>query len=371
MLLILPTNQFFYLFVPLSFIFLYDSKKTLHLSLFYVICITVLLMNISFLVNINEYYLSLKDISRALALIILFVTFGRLKGNVILASYIVVAIGFIVASQLLYAFNIPFVNSIINNYYLPSEDLQKIYEFSMSSFGQIRLGGIYGNSNNYAEYLELVLVVLIVERKQFQKKYMYILFGLITYSIIATGSRTSLIVLIAIILHFIYINYRKSFTGLLLSFAILFTITLLISQFVDFLSLRAFRINEGVDDSLGIKFDLLIKYLIQDLPLSKILFGGFSGSAMLKYVNTTFPGTDFEIGNLIVYFGFTFFIIILLFYISIYKKYLPRYRFVFIILLWMFSNSILLSYRMSAVWMLVLGLYYYRSKTEKNLVNEK
>lgn len=365
LLLILPTNQFFYLFVPVSILLLYDSKKTIRSSLLYLIIALILLMTISFIVNIEEFYVSTKDVLRVLALIVLFISFGRLKGNFILAPYIVIAILFIVASQILYALDIPFVNLVINNYYLPSEELQKNYEFSMSDFGQIRLGGIYGNSNNYAGYIELVLVLLIIEKRQFKKIHFYVLVGLIIYSIIATGSRTSLIVLVAIIMHYIYIYNRKSFNSIGLSITVVLIITFIVSQYVDFYSLRVFRIDEGVNDSLGYKVDLLIKYLNQDLPTSRILFGSFSGSVMTKYSITTFPGTDFEIGNSILMFGFIFFITLFFFYLTIFKHLLPQYRILYTILLWMFSNSILFSYRMAAVWIMVLSLYYYRSSRVK------
>ncbi|MCE5225894.1 MAG: hypothetical protein LLG05_08525 [Porphyromonadaceae bacterium] len=371
LLLILPTSQFFYLFVPVSFILLYDSKKTIRLSVLYVIGILILLMITSFIINVNEYYVSFKDILRVLALIILFITFGRLKGNIILASYIVIAILFIVASQLLYALGIPFVNTVINNYYLPSEDLQNLYEFSMSDFGQIRLGGIYGNANNYASFIELMLVVLIIEKEQFKKKYFYSLFGLIIYSIIATGSRTSLIVLVVIIMHYIYIYNRKSFKSFTLSIAVLLIITLIISQYIDFSSLRVFRIEEGMNDSFGYKVELLRKYLNQNLPLSRILFGSFSGSVMTKYSISTYKGTDFEIGDTILMFGFIFFIALFVFYNKIFKYLLPQYRILYTILLWIFSNSILLSYRMSSVWLMVLGLYYYRSSKRKIIQADK
>jgi hypothetical protein len=121
------------------------------------------------------------------------------------------------------------------------------------------------------------------------------------------------------------------------------------------------KIDEGFGNSLGPKFNILLSYLESGPSIQKILFGNFSGEAIKKYVNVNFSGTDFEIGNLVLFFGFIFLISLLFFYRYLYLIMKPKYRIVFTVLLWMFSNSILLSYRMAAVWMLVLGLYYQKS----------
>ncbi len=67
----------------------------------------------------------------------------------------------------------------------------------------------------------------------------------------------------------------------------------------------------------------------------------FTGDAMKNYLGNDFRGMDFEIGNLILYYGILFFITIFIFYLKIYKKMSPKYRVVFTILLWMFSSSLL------------------------------
>lgn len=367
--LIFPNNYVFFIFVPLVYLVFFDKNKKIDKTTSHYLLILPILLFITFIFNINETYLNFFSIARVAVLILLFFSFGKLKGGKILSPYIIFAIFFLVCSQFSGILNFEKINSFIYSYYVYESEsiVDKNSSFEMQNFGFHRLGGIYFNSNNYASYLELILIVLLCEIKQFKKSLLLILFPLIGFSIFATGSRTSFIVLVVLTLFYLY-STKKLFRV-----KSLFLVIVSIASFslLNIDKFRILKIDEGVDDSIGVKFRILRDYFLSDPPLLKLLFGNLSGSAMMKYTGSTFVGTDFEIGNLIVYFGYIFFITILLFYISIYKRYLPRYRVVFIILLWMFSNSILLSYRMSAVWMLVLGLYYYRSKTEKNLINEK
>lgn len=121
------------------------------------------------------------------------------------------------------------------------------------------------------------------------------------------------------------------------------------------------KIDEGFDNSVGTKVNILLSYLESGPSIQKILFGNFSGEAIKKYININFSGTDFEIGNIVLSFGFVFLVLLMFFYRHIFLIMKSKYRIIFTILLWMFSNSILLSYRMAAVWMLVLGLYFHKS----------
>jgi hypothetical protein len=336
--LIFPNNNIFFIAIPIIYLALLDKKKIIDKSTSQFLILLSTLLFISFLFNINETYLDLKSYARAIVLIWLIISFGRLKGSKILAPYIVIAILFLVVTQFSVILNFTALNSIIDRFYIQSEEENSVINstFIMQDYGLNRLGGIYFNSNNYASYLELILVVLLCEIKQFNTKSLIVLISLFVFSIIATGSRTSLIVLIIITLFFLYsskIISRKRAAQL--TFLLLCAIGVLF-LFIDVGNFRAFKIEEGLNDSLGVKVNILKTYLYSDVPVQKILFGNFSGYGIIKYTDINYPGTDFEIGNLIVNYGFVFFISIILFYLLLYKKLLPKYRVVFLILFWVF-----------------------------------
>jgi len=367
--LVFPNNFIFYLIVPICYILLYDKNKKIDKISFSFIIIISLLFFTTFIVNLNETYLDFNSIARVIVLILMFFSFSRLKGSKILSPYIIIAVLFLVISQFSGIVNFTIINRFLDSYYvLEGESVIDLNSsFQMERYGSKRLGGIYFNSNNYASYLQLVMAVLLCEIKQFKKKYLFLLFPTIVFSIFATGSRTSFIVLVVMIVYYLFTS--KSLTRVKASIFtfIIFILSILISLTVNVTNFRVLKVEEGFDDSLGVKFRILNEYLSSNPPIIKLLFGNLSGAAMLKYTGITFVGTDFEIGNLIVYFGFIFFTIIFAFYFWIYRNILPKYRVIFTVLLWMFSNSILLSYRMAAVWMLVLSLYFYRSISEKKL----
>ena len=373
--LLFPNNNIFFVLVPIVYLLLFDNQKKIDKLTFNYILLIVMLMIVSFKLNINELYLNLKSVARVTVLILMFFSFGRLKGNKILAPYIIIAVLFLVTSQFSGILNFSKINSLIDRFYKGGEGDSVIdinSSFEMVYYGVQRLGGIYFNANNYAGYLELILAVLLCEIKQFSKVSLFILIPLIVFSLIATGSRTSLIVLIIMALFFLYSSKIISVKKVtIISFLTILTSTIIFfNDFRNFRNFRIFKVNEGLDNSFGVKIEILNTYLTSNPPIKKLLFGNFSGAAIRKYTGISFIGTDFEIGNLIVYFGFIFFSVVLLFYISLFKKILPKYRVVFTILLWMFSNSILLSFRMAAIWILVLGHYYHRSIKEKQL-NER
>lgn len=366
--LIFPNNQTFFIFVPIAYIYLFNFKLKIGKDVIHCVLILAAWICLSFLFNINELYISYKSISRAAVLIVLFLTFGRLRGMRILAPYIYFGLAFLIIFQLSPILNITPLNSIVNTYYNSTEDTGVLSTFSSFDYNY-RLGGIYINPNNYASYLELILVVMLCEIKQFNRKILIILLSVIVFSLIASGSRTSLIVFGIIGLYYLYVSGVISLKkALLITFAIgIVSVSFLMyGQITD---LRALKVDEGLDNSFGAKVQILENYLNTNPPFLKLTFGNFSEDALQNYLNIDFNGMDFEFGNAILYYGVIFLFLIVLFYYKIFRHMSPKYRVVFIILLWMFSNSILLSYRMSAVWILILGLYYRRSISEKRIIN--
>jgi hypothetical protein len=374
--LILPNNQVFFIFVPIAFIVLFRFKNNFRLNVTLYWMILTLLLFLSVLFNINERYFDTKSASRVATLMIIFVSFGKLRGNHILSPYIYFAIGYLVISQFIYLINFTPLVSFFNNYYpfegdRYSKTADFLQSYTMSDYGAFRLGGIFHNSNQYARYLELILLVVFCEIRQFSKKNLIIMGSLIVFSILATGSRTAFIVLCITIIYYLYSAKQLSLSKVLSISIAGLGILVFIYLNTEYGEFRVFQIEEGMDDSIGVKFNLFTSYINADPTLIKLLFGNLSGNALGQaYFNNDAMGMDSEIGNLFLCYGILFFIALFIFYITIFKRYLSKYRVVFTILIWMISSSILFSYRMAPLWFLVLGLYYRRSLQEKQMINQ-
>lgn len=364
--LILPNNQFFFLFVPIAYIILFRFKNEEKLNVTTFIGGFVLLSFATFLFNIHTPHVGInttKDISRLLVLMISFITFGRLRGDVILKPYIYFAIAYLVISQFAYIWNIAPLKSLFSIY--KDEEGESMSGINNYVYGaaNVRLGGMFFNSNQYSRYLELIMLVLMCEIKQFSKKSLMILCPIIIISLGATGSRTSLVVFCIAVVFYLY--SAKIFSpGKTKIISIVFVVSLLfVYLFTGLSKMRVFKINEGLDNSFGQKLGLLITYLDSNPNIIKLIFGNLSSKVMFSSTGTI--SMDWEIGNILFVYGIVFFIFLFVFYFTLFKRYLPKYRVVFVILLWMFTSSILFSYRMASLWILVLGLYYRRSLIEK------
>jgi len=370
MLLILPSNQLFFLFVPIAYILLFKFRTDVKLNITQFIIVFLFLLMTTFTVNMNDLYIhgSTQDVSRLIIFALLFITFGRLRGNTILKPYICFATGFLVLSQFVYILEITPLKPLFS-IYTDSEGYtleNRHNAFDIEYFGRshsFRLGGIFINPNEYARYLGLIMLVLLCEIKQFSKKSLMILFPVIVISLMATGSRTSWIVFCATIIYYLYsakvFTPQKATKISILLVALLFVFYL----FTDISDMRMFRVGEGMDNSFGIKVELLMTYLGANPSMIQLLFG--HGTIDVITSASGFRGLDWEIGNLILIYGILFMIVLFAFYFFLFKRYLPKYRVIFTILFWMFSSSVLLNYRMAALWILVLGLYYRRSLIEK------
>lgn len=367
LLLILPNNNLLFFFVPISFILLLKFNNSSKYKLDVLIILMIVSLIITLFLNYGKSYAIIKDVFRVIALIIILTSFARLKGGVIIKQYIVIAALFLIISQFAFALKITPIMDLIKTYY-PMEDEGNLYirleNYSFSNFGIQRLGGIYYNPNQYARYIELVLIALLCEFRQFRRTELLIIFPLIVLSIAATGSRTSFLVFLFILLFFLYFN--KLFTPkkiILLSVATLGVLSYLIIS-TNFADLRMLKVSEGLDSSFNTKLNVLMDYFAENISILSLLFGNISGMVLIIKYNIGILGTDFDIGNIIVYYGFVFLIILGIFLTKVYKKYSNKYKIIFPILLWMFSSAIITNYRTAPIFFLMLGLYYRRSLIE-------
>lgn len=154
-----------------------------------------------------------------------------------------------------------------------------------------RISSVFSHPNFYAFYLLIVIISIVYYMKLKKiKKYIgliYIFFNI--FMIIAAGSKTSLIVLMAIILY-LYENYihKKNLIGKILITTLIIVIIIIIFSNVknSLLDLRIFNVNYGVKDYQVNSFEWRIlnwklKFSTWKESLFGIMFGYGIGSEVL------------------------------------------------------------------------------------------
>lgn len=361
LLFILPQNELLYYFVPIAMILVTDWGKTpdSHMKSMIGMLLASLLMTL--FLNMMSPWVTTKNYFKLVELSLLLVCFGRLKSVVIIKEYIIFLILYLLIFQFAYQLNIPLISQIISQIYPLDEDELAKYAFRedlvFSDLGgyTARLGGIYYNSNNCALFLEMLFLLLVNERKQIKKWLFFILVALLVFGIMSTGSRTSMLVL-AILMIFMFFNVGKSEKWVVLFF-MLAGLTYFITVGS---SMRMFAVRQGMDDSFSIKLNILVNYISSSDSLTRLLFGCLSGNYLVVALGGGYPGTDFDIGDVTVVYGFVFDVILLVFLWNLYKS-LGQYKSFMVVLIWCFSNTIFMSYRASALFLLIASMYYSRN----------
>lgn len=175
-----------------------------------------------------------------------------------------------------------------------------------------------------------------------------------------TGSRTALLAYAAISSVYIYITKRSLALPI-----ILIAVTLILLNFNTLFEFRIFKIQEGMDNSFGVKMDIIDNYLTQCNSSIDLLFGSGNTDVMSYNYGQKFLGTDCDLGDILVSYGLLFYIFYIPFYITIARSLKREYFVILLVLIWMFSNTIIFNYRMSAVWLLTLGVLYNNSLYSK------
>ena len=364
---ILPQNGLLYYFVPASMVLLTDWSKSQKTNLRSLVIILIGSLFLTLLMNISSSWVTVKSYLKLVELVILLICFGKLRSFTIIKGYLIFLVLYLIIFQFAFQLNVPFISQLMQEIYPLTADELEQYAFRQDlGFSDIggasaRLGGIYYNSNNCASFLEMLLLLVVNEREQFKKGMFVILVSLVVFGIISTGSRTSMLVL-AILLMFMFAQGNKSDKRMVFIF--------MIAAIVYFLaygsSMRMFMVKEGMDDSFLVKVGILIDYITTTVSPFRLLFGCLSGSYLVYALGRQFPGTDFDIGDVTVAYGIVFFVLLLFFIWYLYKN-LGRYKTFLCILIWCFSNTIFMSYRASALFLLITSMYYTKNILERKV----
>lgn len=363
---ILPQNGLLYYFVPIAMLIMTDWKKPRREQLKALSGVMVSSLAITFVVNSMSPWVTTKAFLKLIELTLLIQCFGRLRKIIIIKEYLVFLVFYLIIFQFAYQFNVPIIGQLMQQIYPLSADELEQYAFRQDlGFSDIggasaRLGGIYYNSNNCASFLEMLLLLVVNERKQFRRSVFLTLVALIVIGVLSTGSRTSMLVL-AVLMFFMFARGNSSEKWSAFAFMVAAVVYYLLYGS----DMRMFMVKEGIDDSFMIKVGILADYISSTASPLRLLFGCLSGSYLVYALGNQFPGTDFDIGDVTVAYGFAF-IIVLLFFLWYLFKNLGKYNTFLCILIWCFSNTIFMSYRASALFLLITSMYYSRNLMEKS-----
>lgn len=362
--MLFPTGTLFNISIPVLLLLIFDVRNRNNQIL---VPLFILLIP-TFVLNFWQPYMEIKSFVRLFSFALVFLTFASYRGEKILFPYILFAVCYILLSQVSIIFSLPYLASFFDSTYNISVLALENHSVNMDNVDvadvavKTRLGGIFINPNNCASYISVAYALGLCEAERNtikQKVVFYIFIALTMISTLITGSRTGFIVIAAITLYYLYSK------GYHLGRYILLGIPIALILFYEDLSnlsdVRAFNVSEGMEGSVGTKMRIFIDYLSKCSNPVWWVFG--AGDIMVTQVvyQLGMEGSDMDFGNIFIVFGFFFYVLYVLICLRIFKLLDPRYRVIMFVLLWSFSNSILISYRMCPVFFLALGLLYMRS----------
>lgn len=319
-----------------------------------------------------------KDLFRLAQYLLLIGLFPFVDKAEILNLTLYIVLSVIVISQLAYVIDYTPVVNLVNSVYFSNEDIAGIsYERYQDAAGDLssilgmRYGGIYGNANQYGRFLDLWLVVYLIENQKAPTFRLVLIVAIVTLSTLLTGSRTALGTLLVILFFFLF-SLRKNrvkgiqSTAIRLLGAVGLIIIPIIYVTLNALDIRSFDLSSGLQNSLEVKWKWLLNVVLQ-IDFWHLLFGSFTSSN----VGQVFEGTsllDSEWGEALFCFG----VIGLFIYIAVVIKLLRRrcasLSFYLVILLWGISSTVFFNFRMSLLFMLFLSKYYTESKSNPNQI---
>ena len=324
--------------------------------------IVVIPIVISFIFCLNQS-ITIKAFERVAVIVLYFVCFPFVARVKLPNYYLYICLGVIFISQLAYLLGIPFITSFLDTYYPIPEEMEKSIGYIQSGITRenimnYRLGGLYRGVNPCARFLNMLMAIYIVNNSN--KKFSALLIFLIVdfIGVILTGSRTGFVVGALLMISFAYVtgNVSKKWRYVLVALGVALFMFVLFSESVTY---RAFRVFEGFEDSATEKSTVFTTYLSNETSVIALLFGHFDNTG-------TFFDSDY--GDIIYSFGFIGFFAILFYFYKLYKRTNKIGRIFFFMLLWMYSATIIMSFRPIFAFMLLLSLVYStQSKTQKTL----
>lgn len=380
----LPHQGFLYLFNPIILLFLaYRYSNLKHISIAQWLIAGVILISMFYAIIFN--YTTFKSIARAVTLIEVFLFFPFINNVKIRNSFIYFAILYILLSQLIYLLNVNFLTNFFNYLYPYSGDefyyqsdylVENLGKLNISQGISSRYGGLFYNPNQCMKYVSLIVAVYMLENWGKSVKKHFIFYGLVLFSTLLAGSRTGFIIVLLYLLIQLFFSLPKKKTYYILGTIFLLIILLNFTTPIENI-MSKFRVLDitgsyGNEGSLSLKWSNFRYYLDSMNNVFQVLFGNFEIDLFQTYYQSASSMFDSEWGNLIFIYGFVFLILIIYFFFKIIRKNRYPYYFVFILLIWALSSTVLFSFRTSFAFMLIFSKYSnHKSKNVSALISKK
>lgn len=347
------------------------SRKPYSMMVFFV-C-SVILISVMAAVA-SGYHASSKYLLTAVSILLMFVLFPFAGSTKIPRVYYYIAIGFILFSQLVYLFNLPFFEGLFDYFYPVRGSDERLVNYMKThiSYGSIldfRLGGLFRNPNQAARFVTAITAVYLIDhRSETNRNTIYFLL-LSGFSVLLTGSRTGFVIFALIVLLFYIAPGQLSRTTkylLLLGGSIPVVIALMS---LDLSGMRGLNVERGFQDSIGLKIEVFIDYLLQPNSFFHLVFGYGDIDTFMPSSYTMLDNFDSEIGDVVYTYGFLGFLAVIMFYVRCFRMTGKRNRLFYVLLLWSVSSTLLFSYRMSFLLMLFLSHVVSLGESQDKQVN--
>lgn len=302
----------------------------------------------------------INQIIRFLALLLLFLTYP-IPVRFSKMQYLIlgIVIIYLLVMQIGCALQIPLFYDFRAENYPPEQNLWgdnvvEGIEAFLGGLKDIRLPGIYYNPNIMGQSLVIVYgFIFIYLFDKIKNGYYYPLFLIFFFSILFTGSRTSMAAFLVMNSFKFWPILKKNpklftfFIGAVLALVLYYGVTF------DF---RGLDITGGVfreegSESGNIKLTIFLSYFEDLNYLSFFDFAGF----MLGHLNWD-RQFDADIGYLLSYFGVIGFCVIVFYFILIFKLTIPKYRFIFSLFLISIGATLIMNFRFSILFFMLLGM---------------
>lgn len=372
---VFPTNNFYFVVNLLFLLYCIINRKNdvINKAVLPFLIIAI----ISFVYNITElqYSSMFKEVFRLfnLSIFLLLVPIDFKKVNYhVIGLFLLFSLVLVLLSQLAFLMNIQILVDYIDLYYpyegeaygLSTEYILKHNSGSIYDV-TIRYSGLFRNPNQCARYVLLLASSLLYFSNRLLK---FFVIGISFVSILLTGSRTGVLVLLAIVLVYMIFVERKSQKSLWVIFVLL--LVYFFNSQTDLSQYRAFSIEEAVDTSFTTKIEWFRDYIMQENNFLFLLIGHGTSVNVLDY---NIPLLDTEWGMVFFSYGVLGFILYFC-VLWIYIKNAPKKaKMIFANLIWIISSTVFMSYRMSILFSIMVSLVWYRfiNDEEKRFVAKK
>ncbi len=255
------------------------------------------------------------------------------------------------------ALEVNFVKSMINTYYpIANNPWQNSANGMLNNLGKNRYAGIYFNPNIMGQSMVLLFAILIqYVEKNYNKVKTVLVSILFMFSIVLTGSRSSMITFMIINLFFLrkLINVKY----LIFLFPIIFFV-FLASDFSELeRSMRVFKLDlYGSENSSGnVKIRIFLNWVESNFTndykkLPCLLFG-------IGAIPTVF---DFDFGYLAEMLGFVGILIFVYFIVRTFHN--TTHKYIYYIFFISIGATLIVNFRFSIMTLIILSIYQRRSE---------